>query len=921
MRPIKLTMSAFGPYAGKTVLNLNELGESGLYLITGDTGAGKTTIFDAIVYALYGEASGQNREASMFRSKYADADTPTEVELVFEYASKIYIVKRNPEYERPKKSGDGFTTQKADAELIMPDGSVVAKLKDVNAKIKDITGIDREQFLQIAMIAQGDFLKLLLASTEDRIKIFRQIFKTSKYKDLQEALKDEALSLYRKCEEAERSVKQYVSGIICDEDDVLIIDTDKAKNGEMPTAEVIELIQKLIDSDNIKAETTATRLQELDKALEDINTKLGKIEEIERVRKSLEFNQSILPAKETEVEKAKAEFDTVSEKEAEKELINKDITLFTQELALYDESDALKESLISAENDLKQTTKIQADSSANLRILTESLTKLREERLNLENAGENKAKLLSELDKANSRKDALSTLQSQIKKYESAKESYDVQLVIYKNAESKSAELTKKYYELNKAFLDEQAGLLAKDLKDGIPCPVCGSTHHPQKATVSDTAPTESELKAAKKASEDAQTTTANASADCAVARTNVENAEDLLANQIALTMGDISIKDAKLKLDEEISKNEEETAKLKSEIKAEEFNLNRKVQLNELIPKSEADIEKLRNDITALETQIAADKEKINSLREQIENISKKLRFENKAEAQSKVNILKAKRDAISEAISEATEKYNNSKEGLAALKATIDQLQSQINDKESFSLEEETAKKLTVSNERNSINAISKVIATRISANTNALNSIKKQSTELITTENRYRWVKALSDTANGKITAKEKIMLETYIQTTYFDRIIDRANLRLLVMTGGQYELQRKKVSENNRSQSGLDLDVKDHYNGSVRSVKTLSGGESFKASLSLALGLSDEIQSSAGGVKLDTMFVDEGFGSLDEESLTQAIKALMGLTEGNRLVGIISHVADLKQKIDKQLIVTKEKSGGSKITIQT
>ena len=921
MRPIKLTMSAFGPYAGKTVLDLDKLGESGLYLITGDTGAGKTTIFDAIVYALYGDASGQNRETSMFRSKYADADTPTEVELIFEYSGKTYKVKRNPEYDRPKSRGEGFTTQKADAELIMPDGNVIAKLKDVNSTIVEIIGINREQFLQIAMIAQGDFLKLLLASTDDRSKIFRQIFKTSKFRDLQDALKNEDSTLKRKCEESERSVKLYISGIVCDEDDVLIIDTDKAKKGELPTADVIELIEKLIENDSKKAEATAEKLTELDKNLEDINTKLGKIEELERVRKSLEFNKSMLPAKEAEVEKAKAEFDTLSEKEAEKENLSKDITLFTQELSLYDESDVLKEALTSTKTSLEKNTTKKTDSAANLRILSDNLTKLKEERLSLENAGENKAKLLSELEKANARKDSLNTLEKQIKKFESAKASYDIQLSIYKKAEAKSAEATENYLILNKAFLDEQAGILAKDLTEGTPCPVCGSTTHPQKAVTSDSAPTEAQLKSAKKAADDAQTATTQSSADCAAAKANMEASEDTLISQIMSVMGDMSIDDAKLKLHDEIAKNEEETAKLKKDIQVEEFKLNRKSQLDDMIPKSEADLEKIKSDMNNLDTLIAADSEKISSLTEQIESTAKKLRFENKTEAQSKINILKIKLEAITSAIIEATDKYNNAKEGLAALKATIAQLESQVSDSASFDIEKERNKKDAITNERNTANALSKVLATRISANTNALTNIRNQSDELIATETRYRWIKALSDTANGKITAKEKIMLETYIQTAYFDRIIDRANLRLLVMTGGQYELLRKKVSENNRSQSGLDLDVKDHYNGTIRSVKTLSGGESFKASLALALGLSDEIQSSAGGVKLDTMFVDEGFGSLDEESLTQAMKALMGLTEGDRLVGIISHVAELKQKIDKQLIVTKEKSGGSKVTIQT
>ncbi len=279
MRPIKLTVSAFGPYAGKTILEMDKLGENGLYLITGDTGAGKTTIFDAITYALYGEASGDNREASMFRSKYADANTPTEVELVFTYAGKTYTAKRNPEYERPKSRGEGYTTQKAEAQLIYPDGRVVTKQRDVDNAIRDIMGINRSQFLQIAMIAQGDFLKLLLAPTEERKKIFRQIFKTQLYQDLQERLKKESGQLNDECDAARNSIKQYIDGIACDENDVLSIEVEKAKNGLLPAKDVntidycatvknIEKLKVLKDTAELKVAEAKTNLSNKQKVLE-----------------------------------------------------------------------------------------------------------------------------------------------------------------------------------------------------------------------------------------------------------------------------------------------------------------------------------------------------------------------------------------------------------------------------------------------------------------------------------------------------------------------------------------------------------------------------------------------------------------------------------------------------------------------------
>lgn len=921
MRPIKLIMTAFGPYAGKTPVNLDELGQSGLYLITGDTGAGKTTIFDAIVYALYGEASGQNRDASMFRSKYANADTPTEVYLEFEYAGKNYKVKRNPEYERPKSRGEGFTTQKADAELVLPNGDVVTGIKNVTDKIVDIMGIDRNQFLQIAMIAQGDFLKLLLASTKDRIDIFRKIFKTYNYKVIQDKLRDEASALGKKCEESERSVKQYIGGIVCDEDDALMIEVEKAKKGELTTSEVIILLERLLESDKEKGESITAVIDSLDKTLEEINTQLGKAEEIEKTRASLEQSRSMLPQKEEEVKSAKREYDTIPEKETEREKLQKEITLFSEELALYDELENLKEALKQAQANLDKNIKVKDKNNANLRVLGDSLAKLREDRATLENAGERKAELLLSLDRIKAKQEILCELEKQFDKLRTATETYEVQLGIYRKVREKSDLLTETYLRLNKAFLDEQAGVLARELEDGTPCPVCGSLTHPAPAVSSDIAPTEAELKSAKSDMDKAQESAAQASADSASAKTNMENARESLVNLIDAVFGEITVEQAKERLRGEIKEAQETADRIQREIKAEEARLQRKSQLDEQIPKRESELEKLRTDTANLETSIAAESEKVKSLSEQIERAGKKLRFESKSEAQKQISNLKVKADEISLAIKSVTDKFTRVNEEFTAIRARVTQLESQLENALFIDAQALTDRKNQIVAEKTSVSAKSRDIAARVSANTLALANIRRQSAELIKHEEHYRWMKALSDTANGRISQREKLMLETYIQKTYFDNIIRKANLRLLMMTGGQYELVRRETGYNQGAQSGLDLDVKDHYNGTLRSVKTLSGGESFKASLSLALGLSDEIQSSAGGVRLDTMFVDEGFGSLDEDSLNQAMNALMGLTEGNRLVGIISHVAELKQRIDKQIIVTKDKSGGSSVKLQT
>jgi len=305
--------------------------------------------------------------------------------------------------------------------------------------------------------------------------------------------------------------------------------------------------------------------------------------------------------------------------------------------------------------------------------------------------------------------------------------------------------------------------------------------------------------------------------------------------------------------------------------------------------------------------------------VKKQIALIKDKLKFKNKTEAQNRVSELKKLIDDSNKALEEAENWYRVAQGELTELKGKINQLKNAQSQKPNSSIEMLNKEKISMLTLKNNIISLRQQVATRIDTNSRAKDNVLLRSGELEKVEKRWIWVKALSNTANGDISGKDRIMLETYIQGTYFDRIINRANTRLMSMSGGQYELQRREESLDNRIKSGLELDVIDHYNGTTRSVKTLSGGESFKASLSLALGLSDEIRSNAGGVQLDTMFVDEGFGSLDEESLQQAIKTLVSLADGNRLVGIISHVSELKEKIDKQIIVIKEKTGGSKVQV--
>lgn len=919
MRPVKLTISAFGPYAGKAELDMDKLGERGLYLITGDTGAGKTTIFDAITFALYGEASGENREPVMFRSKYAEPDTPTFVELVFSYASKEYRVTRNPEYERPAKRGAGMTVQKADAELIYPDGRVVTKTRDVTNAIQEIIGIDRSQFTQIAMIAQGDFLKLLLAPTEDRKRIFRQIFKTGLYQNLQDKLKEESGRLGREYEMLKNSIQQYINGASCPEDNVLCIELEKAKNGSLLTADTIILIEQIIAEDETSRKELNNKLSDTEKQLEQVNARLGKAEEIGKTRSNLASAKETLLKAEPRLKELSDQYEGEKSKQPETDALSESITTGKNKLQQYDELENTKKTLAAKEKELARKESDRSAWAASLETEGKLLETAKKELDTLKNAEVEKEKLLNLKKALDDRKDKAGKLSADLKAYQKLWKELDAAQKKYLFASEQAEILKAEYSNKNNAFLDEQAGILATTLEDGSKCPVCGSTAHPEPAVLSENAPSEAEIKAAKEAWENAQSDAARLSAKAGELSGQSEAKKADIINRASELIGDCAFDEIIAGIEKALFELNASLIVLDEKIKTEESKVKRTAELNKEIPKKETRIKELETAINEAKTSIAALSQEIKNLKDTLEKFSRELDFESKAKAQEAVAELEKKRDQLKQKLEEAHQAFVNCKAEVDKLNGTVNALTAQLKDVEEIDVDTEKKRQTELSTEKADLTKAITVISSRLDRNGEALQNIRKGSGRLTEIETKWTWVKALSNTANGNIGGKEKIMLETYIQMTYFDRILTRANTRFMIMSGGQYELKRRIEAENNRSQSGLELDVIDHYNGTERSVKTLSGGESFKASLSLALGLSDEIQSSAGGIRLDTMFVDEGFGSLDDESLQQAMRALYGLTEGNRLVGIISHVSELKEKIDKQIVVTKEKTGGSRAEI--
>ena len=918
MRPLKLTISAFGPYAGRTVLDLDALGDNGLYLITGDTGAGKTTIFDAITYALYGEASGQSREPGMFRSKYASAATPTEVELVFAYGGKTYTVRRNPEYERPKTRGEGTTTQKAEAELHLPDGRVVTRPREVDAAIRNIMGVNRQQFMQISMIAQGEFLKLLLASTEDRKDIFRQIFRTTLYRDLQENLKREAGGLARQCAETKSSLEQYISGITAEESDPLWPDAEKARAGAMPAGETLELLEKLIRQDTEADAAIQKRLEDAAEELARINESIGRLETREGIRAEAERAKS---GREAERERRKAAEEALEAARAaipERDAAAESKARLEAELPRYEALEETRRKLAGNERRAAMLEHLLKTEHGRAEEMTEGLASRKEILEDYAGAGERVASLRVERMLRIGRREQHIQLRSALRDVQNARTELKELQERYEKYAQAAAAAAETYAAMDRAFLDGQAGILAGRLEEGRPCPVCGSTEHPHPAARSEKAPTERELKQAREEAERSRKRAHEASAFCKAKLDGMEALEEKVQSRASQIWAEVP-EDFAARSEAEIKEIETGMPALEGEIRKEEQKLAGVEELRSEISAYEENLGKLAEEIKSYQEELAGLKASTGELTARAQSESELLSFPDRKAAVSEIGRLGAVVAGMDRVLRGAEQNFQDSDKNLKALEEKILALEAQLTDEEETDRETETARRDAVTAARKEAEERSRQIHARLRINRSARDNIREKIGQLAELEKRTAWMRNLADTANGMLSGKQKVMLETYIQMTYFDRIIARANTRLMVMSGGQYELKRRVEAENFRSQSGLDLDVVDHYNGTERSVKTLSGGESFKASLALALGLSDEIQSSAGGVKLDTMFVDEGFGSLDEESLDQAMKALASLADGRRLVGIISHVAELKNRIDRQIVVTKDRTGGSRAEI--
>jgi exonuclease SbcC len=927
MRPVKLTISAFGPFADKQVLDLNKLGDKGIYLITGDIGAGKTTLFDAISYALFGKPSGDIREVKMLRSDYADKDTPTFVTLEFVHRNQTYTVTRKPPQLRKsmrKVKGNEYTEGKGDVILTMPDGQIISDNTAVEDKIKEILGVDREQFRKIAMLAQGKFQELLLANTNVRVELFREIFKTHRFQDFQEKVHKAAENFGKEYESLEQAIKQYAGGILCSEDSqywpqfhAIKAELEKKKKNKEKTnidwTEVSDLLAKMLVEEEQQVAQAEADLMAKDQDISKLTTRIATAKNQEQARQAIKDGEAKLKELTPKLQENTAKAAEVKKKnqpliDAQQQKIGQ----IAQILPDYERLEQLRKQAKTLEKHLAEAKEANAEKERQLGGLQLELAKMQKEEQELADAAAACERLQGEEKNLKERQNKLQKLDTARQEVAKQADALRSAQQAYLDAAGKASKAQEKALAMRTQFNHEQAGLMAEALAEGQPCPVCGSREHPCKAQKSAAAPSEAVVKKAEEDAQEAQKKANEASGKASQCQGSLETAEKALLSQAEELL---QVKDKERLaevLAERLASIKQDIALQKKQLVKEQARQKRWSDLRKQLPEktnqAKADGEALAKSQNAW----TAEQAKHTELVAQATELAGKLAYPDKKAAQREQQTLRAQVEQWQKAIQEAQKSQQDCEQEIAAWNGKIKQSQELLKDAESLDIEAAEKNLQVLTDDKKTLAEKKQQQKTRLDTNRGVQTNIAQKRQESAAVEAKWKWLNALSATVNGDLNGKPGIQLETYYQMSFFDRIIARANRHLMRMSNGKYDLKRSE-KYGLRGQTGLELDVIDHYNGGTRSVKSLSGGETFIAALSLALGFSEEIQSNAGGIVLDTMYVDEGFGSLDDESLQQALNALNSLTQGNRLIGIISHVEALRTRLDRQIIVTQAGKG--------
>lgn len=920
MRPIRLTMTAFGAYAEKTVLELDKLGTQGLYLITGDTGAGKTTIFDAITFALFGEPSGEFRESGMFRSRYAAASEQTAVELVFEYRGKRFTITRTLGYERPKLRGEGTKWEDGKAVLEFHDGrKPIEKITAVDAEIEELLGITRDQFKQIVMLAQGDFRKMLFADTKDRREIFRKIFGTELYKSFEEKIKSKAKKAADDYEDEKKGVLYNISAISCDENSETDILKQSAAESGLPDLSALDDIRRLVEKQNsddsaLKRDFSG-KIEEIRKKSEKLSEKIGEGRKLNNQLAEVKAYKEKLSGLEKNAEDSKKNAEEITRVNSSKiEALKKRITLIEDSLVEYERLENARREFEDAKHRLTEKKSAAERLMKNRNEFFDELEKLRREFETLKNAGADLAGLESEKERIGRRLADIGELLKKISELREKETAFRKSQDGYRSARAISEKLNSEAKELRRRFNDEQAGIIADTLIEGEPCPVCGSVHHPNKAVKSESAPSQAEVEEAEKRAESAREKENNASSESGSAQGAVNGAKQSVLESVGKLELNCGLENAEEKADGELADAQSALDDIERRLKTERANDERRRKLDRLIPERSEKLEIIRTELVSIEKEISAEQAALSEKERQIGLREKSLQYPGRAEALAAVDKARAEENSLDSEIRSAEEKAEQSVKVRDDIRTRIETVSNQIPpDYVPVDTDIQNQQQAELGAKERELTDKAKAIEFRLKNNAGLLEKITESIPRLKKLEEERDILLGLSDATNGG--AGGKMKLETFVQIEFFKDILERANIHFGRMSNNQYELRCKEIPSDNRSDHTLDMDIMDHFNGTTRDVRSLSGGESFIASLSLALGLSETVQRRSGGIQLETMFVDEGFGSLDDETLRQAMQALNSLTESNRLIGIISHVDTVKREITKQIRVTKNGAKGS------
>lgn len=1082
MRPLQIEMTAFGTYVEQTVIDLGQFGDSGLYLISGSTGSGKTTIFDAITYALYGKPSGKFRnEKTLLRSRFAKPEDKTKVRLKFLYRGKTYIVERE------------MNEKTSNAHLVLPDGRQVDKDRAVTEEIENIMGINREQFMQIAMIAQGTFTDLLYADTKKRNEILGEVFRTQPFKELQEQLRAENTSAQEQYRDIVHKLNGILSDFILPESDADMTQQAKTESDQDWTL-YLPIIEKVIQQDTAAQQTLSDsvaaseqKLRHLDAAidqeqrrkailsqLEDarnmqrektalheelcnvrtkaeqrtpdiriaseqaaaLQTRLPEYAALEQeqqrtdaLQKEQDAMQTRQEAQETACSSLQTQLETEKQQQkaladagenmvklrAEREMLTQRAEMLRQVQDAVSDLAAAKRTLHKAEQDRDAAEKKLQDVQQQIQSLKQQQELLTKEAETLSGCEVRLSQAQQEMENCRKQEQTILSLQEELALLKTLEKRAETAKAAFLDAMQRAEKSTSAYEHAYHAFLANQAGLLAQTLTDGAACPVCGSTEHPHKAFCTEDAPTEEELRKRKAISEqDRETerqhsitagkesqsledkqkqlaaraaqefhcvpeelatvckdeldrcsakkrelTQAIADAEQQTERrsrclTELKTIADALktqeemqaaaqaeltacsgqfaqqsgivrqktedtASRISGTLGACAMEDAAEVCTHARKENDDAIREKDAAIRTEETRQQQRDALDKKIPETEQAVKAAQDALHALEKQLTQCSTEVQGSLRKAQEMQNKLPFPTQKEAEKQITALQTNAAEMQKAIQDAGDAVQRSAEELSTLNGSIGQLTTSLKDipeaDEDKLLDERKLLMEQQERERQELDRLH-VCIDQNQRQMKKLHAALQQHEEAV---RRVQCVKPLYETAIGKVSGQERINLETFVLISFFDRILARANQRLHIMTEYQFSLQRSTEGKKNK-QAGLDIDVIDHLSGTVRSASSLSGGEGFLAALSLALGFSEEIQSNAGGIRLDTMFVDEGFGSLSADKLSQAINALQSLSGGHRLVGIISHVASLKDRIHQQLNVSKDKTGRSHAVIK-